>query len=57
MPVVYFNPPWEAHSSVKVEKRVQRLKSVIIKGSLQSLDWNGGMEQWTGIVESQIQRV
>ena len=26
------------------------------KGSLQSLDWNGGMEWWNGMVESQIQQ-
>ena len=27
----------------------------MITGSLQSLDWNGGMEWWNGIVECVLQ--
>ena len=29
---------------------------VKVQGSLQSLDWNGGLEWWNGMVELQIQQ-
>ena len=41
---------------MKSHIRVYAHVCTILAGSLQSLDWNGGLEWWNGMVESQIQQ-
>ncbi len=56
----YFKP-WECTNYLGVAKNVHCSLSIVIesgfvKGSLQSLEWNGGLEWWNGMVELLIQQ-
>ena len=37
------------------KRKTTHVKCFDMEGSLQTLDWNGGLEWWNGMVELQIQ--